>query len=311
MTSFLPEGKRIDTVENANALSSFEQMRTAMERGDILEARAVLCDHDHNLKVDLPCMRGVIPREEGALGIREGSVRDIAVISRVNRPVCFIVTDITVSSDGSPLAVLSREKAQRMCMDGYISTLRAGDVADARVTHLEAFGAFADIGCGVAALMPIDAISVSRIEHPRERFTVGMDIRAVIKSVENGRISLSHKELLGTWEQNAESFTQGETVTGIIRSVESYGSFVELTPNLAGLAESHPAAEIGMQASVYIKSIIPKKMKIKLIIIDTFDAPAAVTTPRYYFTGSHMDRFTYPPAESTRLVETRFGEASR
>ena len=69
MTSFLPEGKRIDTVENANALSSFEQMRTAMERGDILEARAVLCDHDHNLKVDLPCMRGVIPREEGALGI--------------------------------------------------------------------------------------------------------------------------------------------------------------------------------------------------------------------------------------------------
>ena len=311
MTAFLPEGKRIDTAENSNALSSFENMRAAMERGDILEARAVLCDHDHNLKVDLPCMRGVIPREEGALGIREGSVRDIAVISRVNRPVCFIVTDITVSSDGSPLAVLSREKAQRMCMDGYISTLRAGDVADARVTHLEAFGAFADIGCGVAALMPIDAISVSRIEHPRERFTVGMDIRAVIKSVENGRISLSHKELLGTWEQNAESFTQGETVTGIIRSVESYGSFVELTPNLAGLAESHPAAEIGMQASVYIKSIIPKKMKIKLIIIDTFDAPAAVTAPRYYFTGSHMDRFTYSPAESTRLVETRFGEASR
>ncbi|HBE15041.1 MAG TPA: RNA-binding protein, partial [Ruminococcaceae bacterium] len=44
MTSFLPEGKRIDTVENVNALSSFEHMRAAMERGDILEARAVLCD---------------------------------------------------------------------------------------------------------------------------------------------------------------------------------------------------------------------------------------------------------------------------
>ena len=116
MTSFLPEGKRIDTVENANALSSFEQMRTAMERGDILEARAVLCDHDHNLKVDLPCMRGVIPREEGALGIREGSVRDIAVISRVGKAVCFVIKEFIRRENGMT-AVLSRADAQKRCAE--------------------------------------------------------------------------------------------------------------------------------------------------------------------------------------------------
>lgn len=98
-----------------------------------------------------------------------------------------------------------------------------------------------------------------------------MDIRAVIKSIENGRISLSHKELLGTWEENANSFCAGETVAGIVRSVENYGAFVELAPNLAGLAESKDGVKAGQQASVYIKSIIPEKMKIKIIIIDTFD----------------------------------------
>ena len=112
MTAFLPEGKRIDTAENSNALSSFENMRAAMERGDILEARAVLCDHDHNLKVDLPCMRGVIPREEGALGIREGSVRDIAVISRVGRAVCFVIKEFIRRENGMT-AVLSRADAQQ------------------------------------------------------------------------------------------------------------------------------------------------------------------------------------------------------
>lgn len=117
--------------------------------------------------------------------------------------------------------------------------------------------------------MPIDSISVSRIEHPGERFRVGMEIKAVIKSIENGRISLSQKELLGTWEQNAEGFSAGETVSGIVRSVENYGAFIELTPNLAGLAESREGVKVGQQASVYIKSIIPEKMKIKLIIIDT------------------------------------------
>ena len=185
---------------------------------------------------------------------------------------------------------------------------RRGDVIDARVTHLETFGAFADIGCGVAALMPIDAISVSRIAHPRDRFSVGMDIKAVVRSVENGRICLSHKELLGTWEQNAAGFAAGETVSGIVRSVENYGAFVELTPNLAGLAESREGVRVGQQASVYIKSIIPDKMKIKLIIIDTFGEPTAPAPPVYFTDAPHIDRFLYSPAGCSKVVETVFSE---
>ena len=67
---------------------------------------------------------------------------------------------------------------------------------------------------------------------------MGESIYAVVKAVEpEGRVQLSHKELLGTWAQNAELYLPGETVAGVIRSVEDYGVFVELTPNLAGLAE--------------------------------------------------------------------------
>ena len=307
MSTFLPEGKLLGTAENRLYTSNLDMLAEAWAKGKILESVVTLCDREHNLHLSLGGINAVIPREEGAIGIREGTVRDIAVISRVNRPVCFVITELTTDADGRPLAVLSREKAQRKCFDNYIDTLIAGDIVDGRVTHLEAFGAFVDIGCGIAALMPIDAISVSRIEHPRERFGVGMDIKAVIKSIDSGRISLSHKELLGTWEQNAAKFSQGETVTGTIRSVENYGSFVELTPNLAGLAESNPCAEVGVQASVYIKSIIPKKMKIKLIIIDTFDKKPNASAPEYFISSPHIDRFVYSPAESTRLVETVFG----
>lgn len=298
-----PEGSLINREENGLYINNPERLWEARDKKIILEARALVCDRAHNLHLNLGGMRAVIPREEGAVGIKDGTVRDIAVISRVNRPVCFIVTDIITDKSGEPLAVLSREKAQRMCLDNYISHLTSGDIIPARVTRLETFGAFADIGCGIPALMPIDAISVSRIEHPRERFTVGMDIRVVIKSIENGRITLSHKELLGTWEENAARFSAGETVTGFIRSVESYGSFVELTPNLAGLAEVHPDAKAGMQASVYIKSIIPQKMKIKLIIIDTFPYKSAPEKPEYFYTGEHIDRLKYSPDGCGKVVE--------
>ena len=311
MSEYLPEGKLIYTHENRAVLHSARLLQEAMHKGTILEARASLCDASHNLVVELGCMRGVIPREEGALGMRDGSVRDIAVISRVNRPVCFTVTDIREDENGVPYALLSRADAQQRCRAHYLSSLTCGDVTDARITHLENFGAFADIGCGIPALLPIDAISVSRIEHPRERLSVGMDIRAVIRSIENGRISLSHKELLGTWEENAAGFSAGETVAGVVRSVENYGAFVELTPNLAGLAECREGVRVGQQASVYIKSIIPEKMKIKLIIIDTFDEPCRPSPPKYFTDVRHIDRFRYSPDCCNKLVESVFSAACR
>lgn len=308
MTEYLPEGKRILTARNAGFLSSPQNLREAMERGEILEARAVLCDSEHNLSVDLGCMRGFVPREEGAVGIREGTVRDIAVISRVGRAISFMVNDIVTDAEGKEIAILSRARAQHRCIAEYVEHLCAGDIIPARVTHLEPFGAFCDIGCGVVALMPIDTISVSRIEHPDERFTVGMDIRAVIKSRVGTRITLSHKELLGTWEENAACFAVGETVAGIVRSVENYGAFVELAPNLAGLAELRDNLHVGCAASVYIKSIIPRRMKVKLIIIDTFDAPPAITPPRYYLKEGHIDRFVYSPADCDKYICTDFLE---
>ena len=306
MKEFRPEGKRIDTSENKAALRSPAALSEAFRTHQLLEARAIVCDSDHNLIADLGCMKGLIPREEGAIGIEEGTVKDIAIISRVNKPVCFYITGFSTLGD-RPCALLSRREAQLACRESYLSHLVPGDVIEARITHLEPFGAFTDIGCGIPSLIPIDAISVSRISHPRERFTPGMDIRAVVRTIDaEGRICLSHKELLGTWEENAARFNPGETVAGIVRSVEEYGVFIELTPNLAGLAEPREGTTIGQQASVYIKNLLPEKMKIKLIIIDTFDSSYQPSPPDYFFHGSHMDRFVYSPACAFRPMETVF-----
>ena len=75
MTKFCPEGKLINTRENITALKSHEGLREAYKNATILEARVVLCDNAHNLHVDLGCMKGIIPRDEGAIGIADGSTR--------------------------------------------------------------------------------------------------------------------------------------------------------------------------------------------------------------------------------------------
>ncbi|MBE6716911.1 MAG: 30S ribosomal protein S1 [Ruminococcaceae bacterium] len=290
MSEIRPEGSLINNAVNKNALSSVQGIKDAMVKNIILEGRAALCDKDHNLHIDLGVMKGIIPRNEGAIGIEEGYVRDIALISRVGKSVCFTVEDIRRNSEGKLYAILSRKKAQQKAQKFYVDNLVRGDVIDVKITHLESFGAFCDIGAGITALLPIEAISVSRIPHPSARFFVGQNIKCIVAGRdERGRISLSHKELLGTWEENAALFRIGETVPGIIRSVESYGVFIELTPNLAGLAEYDPDVKEGMSAAVYIKNIIPERKKIKLIIVDYNEEKQSPGEIKYFFKGEHLE----------------------
>lgn len=307
MKKYYPEGILYESRNNKKCMESISDLRECFFEERILESRAVLCDHDHNLHVDLGVMQGVIPREECAMGISDGSVRDIAIISRVNKPVSFKIIDFTDDEAGVRTAILSRRQVQEECTENYIKALKPGDVIDARVTHNESFGSFCDIGCGISALLPIDSISVSRIPHPSVRFSVNTLIKAVVKSIdETGRVTLSHKELLGTWEENAEKFKAGQTVGGIVRSIEKYGIFVELAPNLAGLAEYNGSVQEGDSASVYIKSINPEKMKIKLAIVECFPDKTGPSPVKYYFDGTHMDAWKYSPNSSIKIIESLF-----
>ncbi|MBQ9937311.1 MAG: 30S ribosomal protein S1 [Oscillospiraceae bacterium] len=307
MTIYKPEGSLLSTASNISNLKSVSALYEAMNQGKILEAMAVTCDFNHNLIVDLGCMKGIIPRVEAAIGIDDGSVRDIAIISRVNKPTVFKITEIKKDQNGNNYAVLSRKAVQLECKKYYIDSLSKGDIIPVTVTHLEPFGCFVDIGCGIISMIPIDFISVSRISHPSDRFYGGQNIYAVIKEIDqSGKITLSHKELLGTWEENAQDFNIGETVSGIIRSVEDYGIFVELTPNLAGLAEPRENVYAGQSASVYIKNIIPEKMKIKLIIVDSFNTDRVIKSPKYFKNSGHINEFTYSPITSNKLVKTIF-----
>lgn len=312
---YLPEGNLQYTPENREALSSPAAMERAMMNETVLEAVATLCDGDLRLHFDLPCAEGIMEPDECVL-CREGEARkDIAVISRVGKPTAFCVRSI-VNRDGRLIASLSRRRAQERCVKERLSALLPGDVIPARVTHLEPFGAFLDVGCGVSSLLSVDCVSVSRISHPRDRLRCGAEIRVAVKSIEpgTGRIYTTMRELLGTWEENAADFRAGQTVTGVIRSVESYGVFVELTPNLAGLAElrdfspSELRERIGQSASVYVKSISPERMKIKLVLIDLTCAPPPQKPLRYFLPPdvTHLSAWSYSPPSCRKTVATVF-----
>ncbi len=293
----------------ADALS-FDTLCTAMREKEILQGTALAFDTLRQLRFELGGMRGIMPFEECADGVAEGTVRDIAILTRVGRPTCFIIERYVTDEHGEGYFLLSRKNAQLRYKEQRLNALDAGDILSCTVTHIESFGAFCDIGCGISALLPIDCMSVSRISSPHDRIAVGQQVYCVIKNRDvQGRFVLSIRELLGTWAQNAAQFHVGETVVGIVRSVEDYGTFIELAPNLAGLAESNPDLRAGQAVSVYIKNILSDKMKIKLVIVNHNLGQNLRFDLRYFQTEGHLAHWVYSTPESRKQIETTFSLA--
>lgn len=291
---------------NANHLSR-EELNRCMASGEILQSTALAYDTERRLRFELCGQRGYMLHEE-CLDVAPGEdIKDIAVLTRVGRPTCFVMTGTTVDENGEEAYLLSRAAAQRMCRRLYLDTLEAGSVIPCTVTHIENFGAFCDIGCGISALLPIDCLSVSRISSPNDRVQVGQQLLCAIKNRDaQGRIVLTLRELLGTWSENAACFAPGETVVGIVRSVEEYGVFIEIAPNLAGLAEADPSLHPGQAVSVYIKNILPDKMKIKLVVVNKNLSQPLRFEPHYFVTRGRIKKWTYSTPQSRKQIETIF-----
>ena len=111
---FLPEGTRLNTPEN-RAVSTRAAMEKAAEEQRILEGVVTMCDASHNLIVDFNGMTGLIPRSEAAMGVESGETKEIAVLSRVGKPVCF-----QIIGEGAGQYLFSRARVQQRALHYFL-----------------------------------------------------------------------------------------------------------------------------------------------------------------------------------------------
>ncbi len=285
---------------------SIEQLVLARSKQTILQSTALLFDVNRKIRFEFSGYEAIMPFEEAAYSPDNSTIKDIAVLSKIGQKVCFVIKSIDFSLP-KPLFILSRKEAQRRCHEEFLEKKVIGDIIDCRVTHIERYGAFCDIGCGIAGLLHIDCLSVSRIATPHDRIYKGQTLKTIIKSQdEKGRFLLTLKELLGSWDENAAGFSAGETVVGIVRSIEEYGVFIELAPNLSGLAEPVDGLHPGQNVSVYIKNIIPEKMKVKLSVVGSLGDAEVSRDIKYFYHGDHIGQFNYSSSLSNKNITTTF-----
>lgn len=262
---FIPEGW-IATNEELNN----DQINNAFLNGKILQGYVNECDSNYNLHINLGNnIKGIIPRNElESINTDEfGFCSNSICKNKVNNFVQFKIKEIYDNKN----LLLSRKNVQEEALEWIKNELEPGMIVNGIVKNMRKFGVFVEIGGGVVGLLHIEDISVSRIKSPEERFFIGQKINVMIKSIdkENDKIVLSYKELLGDWEENIKDYNEKTIVEGIVKETDKFknGIFIELKPNLVGLAEYKDGVEYGQKVKVYIKKIIKDRKKIKLLIV--------------------------------------------
>lgn len=237
--------------------------------GEILQGIVKECDEEYNLHMKFENgLDGIIPREEvEGINLQEdGLPKTNLCTGKVHKFVQFKVKDIQNNT-----AILSRKEVQNEALNFVKNDLKEGQKLDGIVKNIKPYGAFVEIGGGVVGMVHIEDLSIARIKSPYERLKIGQKVEIVVKSInrDNGKVILSYKETLGTWEENAKNFVPGTKVKGIIRETEKNknGIFIELAPNLVGMAEYKEGLEYGQTVQVYIKKIDNERKKVKLLII--------------------------------------------
>lgn len=262
---FIPEG----WVETNDKLND-NNLQEAFTNGNILQGYVNNCDSNYNLHIDLGNnIEGIIPRNElEEINTDEfGYCNPSICKNKVNNFIQFKIKEVY----DDKTVLLSRKSVQKQALQWAKNDLKPGMVVNGIVKNMRKFGAFVEIGGGVVGLLHIEDMSISRIKSPEERFYIGQKINIMIKSIdkENDKIVLSYKELLGNWEDNIKEYDEKTIVEGIVKETDKFknGIFIELKPNLVGLAEYKEGMEYGQKVKVYIKKIIKDRKKIKLLII--------------------------------------------
>lgn len=187
------------------------------------------------------------------------------------------------------------ESQREVMQERLFPKLVEDEIRTGKVKNIVDFGAFVDLG-GIDGLLHITDMSWGRISHPSEMVAIDDEIEVKILNVdqEKGKVALGLKQKTPSpWENIAEKYPVGSTVTGEVVNLMSYGAFVKLEEGVEGLVHisemswtrriNHPSevVAIGDIVDVVVLDIDIEKEQISLGMKQTEKNPWETVKENY------------------------------
>ncbi len=166
--------------------------------------------------------------------------------------------------------IVSEKAAWEEKQKNIISAYKVGDIVEGTVSALADFGIFVKFD-NLEGLVHISELAWQRIDHPQDVVKAGEKIKAEIIGVEGSKIFLSMKKLIeDPWKKINDKYNIGQIVEGKVLKINPFGLFVELDPEIHGLAHISELSSKQIQSPTEVANI-GDTLKFKIISIEPVD----------------------------------------
>ena len=214
---------------------TLEELQEAMKNKQAFEAYIETVDAEYNLICLFAGNLGIIPREEVSCVVEDNGLVDPEFCLKKKGKIMQVCIQEIITKDGElEQVILSRKELELKVRRWMYMNLKPGMKLKGVVRGLTDYAAFVDVGGGVTGIVKIDEISAVRIQNPS---TFEHIIADVVKKYDKdtGRIELSLKDAMGTFETKVKKLKEGDIVDGVVRSRSKSGMFIELPNKIEGL----------------------------------------------------------------------------
>jgi ribosomal protein S1 len=194
---------------------------------------------------------------------------------------------IVLETDGERRRLLLSRRAlleteRESAREQSVGSLSTGQVVRGKVTRIETFGAFVDLGNGLEGLLHVSNLSRGHVADPNDVVKKGQDLEVMVLKIEEGgkRIGLGIKQLeADPWKELGGRFQVDQVVSGKVVRLTDFGAFVELAPGIDGLLHvsvmgkervrrPQDVLKVAQEISVRIVSIDAARQRLSLSRLD-------------------------------------------
>ena len=164
---------------------------------------------------------------------------------------------------------LSLRAAQTDPFDTVSARCPIGSEVTVKITHLEPFGAFAELEPGVEGLIPISALGNGRrISRPSEVVSEGQEMLVRVESIDRDRRRISLRPVDARLAAlNPDSFAPGTKLEGIVESYTTFGVFIRLSEEKTGLLHiSETGIPKGPNPLAKLEQAYPHGSKVEVVV---------------------------------------------
>lgn len=193
--------------------------------------------------------------------------------SFIGKKIKVKVLDATEEEDK---LIVSEKETVRERQEKIISKYKVGDIIEGEISGVVSFGAFVEFDDGLEGLVHISEIAWQRIDDPNDYLTEGQKVKTRIIEIDDSKISLSIKQLMGDpWVGVEEKYKVGSVVKGKVLKTNPFGVFIQLDQDIHGLAhiselsdkivrDVNDIVEIGKSYDFKVLSVEPKQHRLGL-----------------------------------------------